>query len=57
AIKQEAKQRGFAKLTLAATPNASVFYEKNGFILIGESFYPSQLAQANLRCMDMVCYL
>ncbi|EKN6297821.1 GNAT family N-acetyltransferase, partial [Yersinia enterocolitica] len=22
-----------------------------------ESFYPSQLAQANLRCMDMVCYL
>ncbi|CBY29439.1 hypothetical protein Y11_30911 [Yersinia enterocolitica subsp. palearctica Y11] len=57
AIKQEAKQRGFAKLTLAATPNASVFYEKNGFILIGESFYPSQLAQAELRCMDMVCYL
>ncbi|EKN4843942.1 GNAT family N-acetyltransferase [Yersinia enterocolitica] len=57
AIKQEAKQRGFAKLTLAATPNASVFYEKNGFILISESFYPSQLAQANLRCMDMVCYL
>lgn len=57
AIKHEAKRRGFAKLTLASTPNASEFYERNGFTLIGESLYPSQLAQANLRCMDMVCYL
>ena len=57
AIKHEAKRRGFTKLTLSSTPNASEFYEKNGFILIGESLYPSQLARANLRCMDMVYYL
>ena len=57
AIKHEAKQRGFTKLTLASTPNASAFYEKQGFTLLGESLYPSQLAQTNLRCMDMICYL
>ncbi|MBW5815587.1 GNAT family N-acetyltransferase [Yersinia kristensenii] len=57
AIKQEARGRGFTKLTLASTPNASAFYEKNGFTLLGESFYPSRLAQTNLRCMDMFCYL
>ncbi|WP_392432955.1 GNAT family N-acetyltransferase [Yersinia sp. HM-2024] len=57
AIKHEAKLRDFTKLTLASTPNALAFYEKQGFILLGESLYPSQLAQANLRCMDMIHYL
>ncbi|WP_162526996.1 GNAT family N-acetyltransferase [Yersinia canariae] len=57
AIKQEAKRRGLAKLTLASTPNALAFYEKNGFTLLGESLYPSQLARTSLRCMDMIFYL
>ncbi|CNL27487.1 GNAT family N-acetyltransferase [Yersinia alsatica] len=57
AIKHEARVRGFTTLLLASTPNASAFYEKNGFTLISESFYPSQLAQTNLRCMDMTCRL
>lgn len=53
AIKDEAKKRGFARITLASTPNAASFYEKHGFILVRESVYPSTLAQASLRCMNM----
>ena len=29
------------------------FYEKHGFKLMQESMYPSALAQAELRCMEM----
>ncbi|CNF72947.1 GNAT family N-acetyltransferase [Yersinia frederiksenii] len=57
AIKHEARVRGFTTLVLASTPNAAAFYKKNGFTLISESHYPSQLAQTNLRCMDMTCHL
>ncbi|MEC5320206.1 GNAT family N-acetyltransferase [Brenneria populi subsp. brevivirga] len=53
AIKEEAKRRGFNTLMLASTPNACGFYEKNGFTPLGESLYPSRLARANLRCMEM----
>lgn len=53
AIKSEARERGFEQLTLSSTPNAQPFYEKHGFKLLRESMYPSALAQAKLRCMEM----
>ena len=53
AIKSEARERGFEQLTLSSTPNAQPFYEKHGFKLLRESMYPSALAQAELRCMEM----
>lgn len=53
AIKSEARGRGFEQLTLSSTPNAQTFYEKHGFKLMQESMYPSALAQAELRCMEM----
>ena len=53
AIKGEARERGFEQLTLSSTPNAQTFYEKHGFKLMQESMYPSALAQAELRCMEM----
>ncbi len=53
AIKSEARERGFEQLTLSSTPNAQTFYEKHGFKLMQESMYPSALAQAELRCMEM----
>jgi len=53
AINIEARERGFEQLILSSTPNAQPFYEKHGFILVRESVYPSALAQAELRCMEM----
>lgn len=53
AIKSEAVKRGFRQLTLSSTPNAQSFYEKQGFALVRESMYPSALAQAELRCIEM----
>lgn len=52
-IKGEARKRGLKKLTLSSTPNAQTFYEKHGFIFIRENTYPSKLARAELRCLDM----
>ena len=57
AIKTEAKERGLAALTLSSTPNAFAFYQKNGFSLVKESLYRSEMAKADLRCMDMRCEL
>lgn len=53
AIKIEVRELGFEQLTLSSTPNAQSFYEKQGFILVRESMYPSAFAQAELRCMEM----
>lgn len=53
AIKQEAAKRGLARITLASTPNACTFYQKQGFIILQESVYPSALARAELRCIEM----
>jgi GNAT superfamily N-acetyltransferase len=53
AIKGEARQRGFSRLTLSSTPNARTFYEKQGFMFLQESTCPSRLAQTDLRCMEM----
>lgn len=53
AIKAEAKDRGLTELTLSSTPNACGFYQKNGFRVIKESLYRSEMAKADLRCMDM----
>lgn len=53
AIKSEARERGYRELTLSSTPNAQSFYERHGFTLVRESMYPSALAQAELRCMEM----
>jgi len=53
AIKSEAQRRGFKRLTLSSTPNAQSFYQKHGFLLIGEDNHFSGLAQAGLRCMHM----
>lgn len=57
AIKAEARSRGFAVLTLSSTPNACKFYQKNGFSLVRESLYRSEMAKADLRCMEMRCEL
>ncbi|MGP3591918.1 GNAT family N-acetyltransferase [Vagococcus sp. WN89Y] len=57
AIKHEARARGFTQLTLASTPNACRFYQRQGFIIIKESIYPSSLAGADLPCTDMRCEL
>lgn len=53
AIKQEAAKRGLARITLASTPNACGFYQKQGFVILRESVYPSVLARADLRCIEM----
>lgn len=53
AIKHEARARGMTRLTLSATPNAATFYLRQGFVSLGESLYPSPLAGADLRCVDM----
>lgn len=57
AIKSEARERGFEQLTLSSTPNAQTFYEHHGFIYLRESLYPSALAKADLRCIDMAIQL
>lgn len=57
AIKGEARQRGVTRLTLASTPNAQTFYERHGFRFVQENVYPSRLAQAELRCIDMTIAL
>ena len=57
AIKGEARQRGFTRLTLASTPNAQTFYERHGFSFVQENIYHSRLAQAELRCIDMAIAL
>src|SRR5476649_2883137 len=49
-IKQEAKKRGFKRITLCSTPNASGFYQKHGFTVLGQNWYSSKLAQTNLQC-------
>lgn len=54
AIIDEARQRCFDKLTLAATPNARGFYLRHGFRVVRETLYPSALAQADLPCVEMV---
>jgi GNAT superfamily N-acetyltransferase len=54
AIINEAQQRGFLQLTLAATPNASSFYQRHGFSVVREALYPSALAKADLACVEMV---
>ncbi|MDP9567008.1 UNVERIFIED_ORG: GNAT superfamily N-acetyltransferase [Kosakonia oryzae] len=57
ALKQEARRRGFTRLTLASTPNACRFYQQQGFRVIQESRYHSKMARADLRCFDMECEL
>lgn len=57
AIKREAKTRGFKRITLCSTPNASGFYQKHGFTVLGQNRYPSKLAQTNLQCLDMFILL
>ena len=57
AIINEARQRGFKRLTLAATPNASGFYLRHGFSTVREALYPSALAKADLPCVEMTLAL
>lgn len=56
-IIDEARQRGFKTLTLAATPNASGFYLRHGFSTVREALYPSALAKADLPCVEMMLAL
>lgn len=56
-LKTEAKSRGFKEIILSSTPNAFEFYKRNGFRLVKESLYQSEMANADLRCMDMKCTL
>ncbi len=53
AIVEEARQRGFKQLILAATPNASGFYQRHGFRVVREALYPSALAKTDLACVEM----
>ena len=57
AIIDEARQRGYRKITLAATPNASGFYLRHGFSTVREALYPSALAKADLPCVEMTLAL
>lgn len=54
AIKDDARERGISRLTLSSTPNAQTFYEKQGFMTLGESIHYSRMADAELRCFNMV---
>lgn len=53
AIKDEARGRGITRLTLSSTPNAQTFYQKQGFVTLGEGFHHSRMADAQLRCINM----
>lgn len=53
AIKDEARERGISRLTLSSTPNAQTFYQKQGFVTLGEGFHHSRMADAQLRCINM----
>lgn len=53
AILSTARERGISQLTLSATPNAHTFYQKYGFITLGESVHFSRMAGAELRCFNM----
>ncbi|ORM70200.1 GNAT family N-acetyltransferase [Pantoea rwandensis] len=57
AIIDEARQRGYRQITLAATPNASGFYLRHGFSTVREALYPSALAKADLPCIEMTLAL
>jgi len=53
ALKAEATSRGITRLSLSSTPNAQSFYQKLGFITLGENYHSSRMAGAELRCFDM----
>lgn len=53
ALKQEAQARGITRLMLDATPNAHAFYQKQGFVTLGENEHDSRMAGAKLRCFAM----
>jgi N-acetylglutamate synthase-like GNAT family acetyltransferase len=53
AIKKEVISRGMTKLSLTSTPNAALFYQKQGFIISGEHTYPSSYSDAQVHCIDM----
>ena len=57
AIKIEAQKRNFKKLTLASTPNATAFYQKNGFVVVAQSLHFSKIAQTHLHCVQMMINL
>ncbi len=52
-LKHEAIKRGQQKLFLDATPNAVIFYLKQGFKVLEERDYYSNLAKASLHCYQM----
>jgi len=54
AIKQEARSRKIAILTLSSTPNSRYFYEKQGFKFVKEAEYYSKLAASSLACFEMM---
>ncbi|HGW3767402.1 TPA: N-acetyltransferase family protein [Enterobacter cloacae] len=53
ALKSEARTRGITRLMLSSTPNAHAFYQKLGFVTMGENYHYSRMADAQLRCFDM----
>ncbi|QIG07514.1 GNAT family N-acetyltransferase [Proteus sp. ZN5] len=52
-LKHEAIKRGQSRLFLDATPNAVLFYLKQGFKALEERDYYSDLAKAKLHCYRM----
>ncbi|MBE3286170.1 GNAT family N-acetyltransferase [Enterobacter cloacae complex sp. P31C] len=53
ALTNEARSRGITRLRLDATPNAQSFYQKLGFVTLGENYHHSRMAGADLRCFEM----
>jgi len=51
------ESRGFKEIILSSTPNAFEFYKRNGFSLVKEGLYRSEMANADLHCMEMRCAL
>ena len=52
-LKLEAQKRGLSQLLLDSTPNAVLFYLRQGFKVLEEREYYSNLAKANLHCYRM----
>ncbi|QAV24688.1 GNAT family N-acetyltransferase [Proteus hauseri] len=52
-LKSEAKKRGQLQLLLDSTPNAVLFYLRQGFNVLEEREYYSSLTKTNLHCYRM----
>lgn len=54
AIKQQARELNIRQLTLSSTPNATGFYQKQGFSIVSHGKYFSRSTQSELDCVEMI---